>query len=447
VQAVILVPTRNRPDLAAAAVESVRSQLPEGVEIVVSDNSSEAEHRLGLHERLKPLLGGQLRLISPPEPLAMTAHWTWALDQVLKASDPSHVAVLTDRMVFKPSRLPALINATTRYPDEVISYNHDMLDDVRQPVELRLDEWSGQLVRIRSCRLLQMASKADWHPALPRMLNCIVPTATLRAIGQRFGSVFASTSPDHSFAYRCLVVRDSILYFDEALMVHYALDRSNGASYGRGIPSEDNLDFTRRLGTVPMNAWAPVPGFHTTMNAIVSEYCFVRNEAGAALPAVDMPRYLDAMESGIPLLEDPTLRARMEALLAESDALYAPRRRSTLRLRRWTSRASTLMGHPTRASRLLIERAARALAQRVGLSRSVSRGLRRLGLLVGGPRSATFSTSQEAIAAAGRTRRPANRHGTHLLRLTNEADLRRWAPGDVDRTNPSAVNSHKRNVP
>ena len=48
------------------------------------------------------------------------------------------------------------------------------------------------------------------------MMNNCAPRTVLEGIAKRFGSVFASISPDYNFCFRCLEVVDAILYYDAA---------------------------------------------------------------------------------------------------------------------------------------------------------------------------------------------------------------------------------------
>jgi hypothetical protein len=356
----------------------------------------------------------------------MTNHWAWALDKVLTTTNATHVTFLTDRMVFKPGRLSRLLDVAALHPDEVISYNHDRVDDHRQPVSVTLVEWSGLVLRISSDELIRMGSRAESHPSLPRMMNCLVPVAAFEDIRTRFGSIFGSISPDHCFAYRCLAVRRSLLYLDEPLLVHYALDRSNGASYARGIVSDDSADFAHHLGATIMNERAPVPEFHTIMNAVVSEYCYVREELSGGFPAVDMPSYLDAMEVGISEIEEPRLRDRMRELLRAQDDHQVWRWRPLKLIRSLRRLVRTATAHPTRFAYRVLGRGAWILADRASTSTSAAaRGLQRLGLLAGWRRTATFKTVSEGLDFACRRERPSSPRATHLLRLVKEDEFRR----------------------
>ena len=315
----VVVPTRNRPDLAVRAVRSALSQPGAGLGVLVSDNSTDEGAARELARFCEGAGDARLRYVRPPEPLPMTAHWGWALGQASGLFPAaSHVTYLTDRMVFKPGALGELARAAASYPGAVTSYMHDMVADDRAPVGVSLNEWSGRLLRVRSARLLELSSESFLSEALPRMLNCHVPRAVLSEVEARFGSVFSSISPDFSFCYRALAVTEEVLFYDKALLVHYAIQRSNGASTARGEKTPDHADFLKNLGGMKQNYAAPIPEVPTVLNAIVHEYCVVRDEARSPkFPAVDAPKYVSALAAGVEEFVDPQFRQRMREVLAE----------------------------------------------------------------------------------------------------------------------------------
>src|SRR5664280_1764504 len=78
----VVIPTRNRSDLAIRAIESVIPQLPDGSLILVSDNSTQEQHKNRLQAYVEGLARADVRYLRPPQDLAMPAHWEWAFSQV-----------------------------------------------------------------------------------------------------------------------------------------------------------------------------------------------------------------------------------------------------------------------------------------------------------------------------------------------------------------------------
>jgi hypothetical protein len=314
----ILIPTRNRADLAANAIRSALSEDGGEVAVLVSDNSTSVTQRSELAQFCKEIADDRLDYITPPEPLPMTQHWDWALRQALALHDVSHISFLTDRMMFKPDALRSLIQIIAAYPDKILTYMHDIVDDFATPIAVRQYAWTGDLYQVSSTSLLELSARSVMYDcSFPRMLNCIVPRDVLHTIQSHFGNLFASVSPDWNFAYRALAVLDSVLLYDKAALVHYAQFRSNGQSVHHGIKNEAFNDFIRDLGTSPINSASPYPEIVTIWNAIINEYCQVREVTQSPkFPEVDLDKYRSALAWGINQIKDPTGRAEMRKLLS-----------------------------------------------------------------------------------------------------------------------------------
>ena len=253
---VVVIPTRNRSQLAQRALESVLSQGAP-VAVFVSDNSTSEEHSATLRAACGQYDSNQVRYARPPSSLIMVKHWQWALEQARREFDGSHITVLTDRMVFARNVLPKLSRIMLRYPTLTISYNHDRIDDDTLPVRLEQVPWTGRVYGLDSAELLRLASQLRLLPVLPRLLNCVTPFATLEALNARYGPPGNSISPDYMFCFRVLGQQQHIGFWDYPALVHYAASQSNGASYARGSDTATMQDFkahVRRESNQPMAA-------------------------------------------------------------------------------------------------------------------------------------------------------------------------------------------------
>jgi hypothetical protein len=199
--------------------------------------------------------------------------------------------------------------------------------------------------------VLRLAARGEWGDHLPLMLNCIAPLTAITAVEQRFGSVFAPVAPDYRFAYRCLATFDTILYLDQACLIHYGMSRSAGISYMRGKPNEAAQRFERELSVERYGA-TPEPGFETNSNAIFQEYCSVRaEEGGQSLPPLDWPSYLDLNARSATIIEDPDWRARMEEVLSRHG--WSRRRAARFELGRAAAICGYFARHPDAFARSL----------------------------------------------------------------------------------------------
>jgi hypothetical protein len=316
---VVVVPTRNRADLAPATIQSALADADPRVSVLVSDNSTDPEQQEQLRSWCSTASRPRLHYVRPPRPLSMTTHWQWALERALERPQATHALYLSDRRVLRRRALTELLAMVERQPDDVLTFGDDaIVGDHERPVRLVERSWSGKLLRVDADHLLRLAARGVSHVAVPRMLNSIVPRAVLADIEQTYGTVFASIAPDHCFGYRCLDRVESILHWDRILIVQRGMLRSNGYSQIRGVASVDHADFVRELGDVGINQHAPVPALLTVTNAGYNEYEYVRGEpASSKLAEPARHFYLGANARDVSRLEDPELQARMRSVLAE----------------------------------------------------------------------------------------------------------------------------------
>jgi hypothetical protein len=315
---VVVIPTRNRAGIAMNAIRSVLDHRVDGLRVMVSDNSTSESEREQLAAFCTQLNDRRLLYVRPPQSLAMTAHWQWALEMALTSYDSAHVVYLTDRMMFKTGGLKEVCDLAALYANKVISYNHDRIVDHVSPIRVEHYPSTGKLWKVPTERLSRLVSDGVLHHGLPRMLNCIVPRTVLQRIHERFGNVFASIAPDFNFCFRCLDVEESILFFDKAPMFHYALSRSNGASVTRGEMTPDNADFTANLPVDDSmrNFATSIPQLNTAVNAVFNEYLIYKQETQSPhFFDLDFQKYLAANAIEVTEISDPQLRAEMQKLL------------------------------------------------------------------------------------------------------------------------------------
>jgi glycosyltransferase involved in cell wall biosynthesis len=315
---VVVVPTRNRSAIAMNAIRSVLDQPGENVAVMVSDNSTLETERKALANFCSALGEARVRYVCPPEPLPMAAHWQWAIEQALAVYSASHFTYLTDRMMFRSGALAEALNLAALYPDKIISFNIDRINDHLRPIRVEQYPATQKLLELETIDLSRLLSQAVFHAGLPRMLNCIVPREVFGRMQQRFGDVFSSIAPDFRFCCRCFESEETILYYDKSLLFHYAQDRSNGATVSRGEVSQDNVDFAANLpvDNSRRNYATPIPQLITAVNAVFNEYLVFKQESGSPrFFAVDLEKYLRANAEEVRQFEDGKLRDEMMDLL------------------------------------------------------------------------------------------------------------------------------------
>ena len=311
----VVIPTRNRAQLAIDAIQSVLSQEVDNVRVLVSDNSTSPEEVALLSRYCERLQDERLSYLATPADLPMSPHWDWAMMQALQ-SDATHFTVLTDRMVFRPGELRPMIAHVKRHPAKVLSYKHDKVIDYQRPVKLALQPWTGDLFEVRAERLLALTAQCLMHECLPRMLNCVVPRTVLEGIETQFGTIFGSVAPDFNFCYKVLALEDVILFLDKAILIHRALDRSNGETLASGFRVRDHADFLASIRFEQVNFVTPVPQIRTRFNFIANEYCLIRKESGGQkFPELNRDNYLKFLAMEVNECEDQNFKSEMMDIL------------------------------------------------------------------------------------------------------------------------------------
>lgn len=310
----IVVPTRNRAALAIAAADSVLQVGHPKVRLAISDNSTSPEHRAVLRAAAA---ARHLDFWTPDAPLSMADHWDWALRRARDEPSVSHISFLTDRMLMRSEGLVNLTAIVDRFPNDVVSFGHDRLDDLREPVRLEINQWTGRVVRLPSRLQATLVAESDEsvNMTLPRLLNCVVPNHVLDAVSGAFGFLCRGTiSPDFAFAFRCLATVPTTLFYDRSVLIHYAMDRSNGASVARGVPSADHVDFVNEVGGKLPLFDSPLPELLTVQNAVVHEYSKVR--AATDWPGVSLPEFLRAVRKEVDVMDQGEAKNRAARVLA-----------------------------------------------------------------------------------------------------------------------------------
>jgi hypothetical protein len=309
-----VIPTRNRGSLAMAAVRSLFEQDC-AIEIFVSDNSPAPDDALRAFCDTQP----RVRYLRPERELPMGAHWNWAMHQAVERSDASHFTLHYDRKYSKANAWPHIAAVAATQPELLVSYTVDSIAIDPPPLRLWQVPWSGKAFLVQSARIAALVATGQVlapGQALPVLTNCLVPRAILLAILDRFGSICDSAGPDSCFAVRVLALYDRFVYYDRALAVMYAADRSAGGGLFRHSGG-DFPDWQKTWGDRPWLFAAPIPGLTLGQNIFFHEYELVRRETGDRLPPLDRAGYLDELGRALAWVSDVQTRAELHRLLVE----------------------------------------------------------------------------------------------------------------------------------
>jgi len=336
----ILIPTRNRADLAIDAIRSLLAIAdPRLVHVIVSNNSSEPEHVRRLADYCQSSADKRLIHVRPLRTLSMAEHWDWAIGEALAQSPATHLALHYDRRVSKPS-LSLLFDVAARRPDLPVTYLIDHVHEWQGRFFVHRMKWSDGVYEIRTSRALELASQGlltDLWQAFPVLVNCVTPRSVLERVRGHFGNFCVSSSPESCFGFRFSAIAETYLHFDRPLGIHYGSGRSNGLGLLRGETSGAFGDFLRLHGDRPWLDAAPIPGLSLGQNIFYHEYMLLRRDVGPdRFPPVEMEGYLKDLARGLQFVSDPDRRSDMRELLVSHGwkgeaALPAPSHRLHMR--------------------------------------------------------------------------------------------------------------------
>lgn len=312
-----LIPTRDRGELAMAAVRSLLDQdCP--IEIFVSDNGDTPDR--GLADFCEGHGDRGIHYIRPAAPLSQPGHWDWALRQAMERSQATHFTVHYDRKYSKPDQFGQVRLLAERRPDSLISWPCDFVAEIPPPTRLWQVPWTGKVYTLTTAPIVELTAAgratAIYSHALPLLSNCLVPRPALAAMIDRFGNLCDSATPDTCFAFRFAALRDDYLHLDRPIGIIRAPQRSSGAGYMRG-EGDEWQDFQKAWGERPWLAAAPIPGLNLGLNILYHEYELVRREVGDRFPPIQFAPYLDDLATGLGLIGDPDAKSAFRRLLKE----------------------------------------------------------------------------------------------------------------------------------
>ena len=296
----VVIPTRNRPEIAIRAVRSLLDQDC-AIDIFLSDNSTSPD-------RLRTFAGTEPRVhyLRPSRELPMAEHWDWALQQAMASSDASHFTVHYDRKYSKPDHWGGAAAIAAQWPDRLITYPIDMIVDEPPPLRLWQASWTGRTFVVETAWVAALAAAGRVQEAghtIPVLSNCLVPRHVLESIIDRFGDLCVSIGCDSCFSVRFLALYDDYLHYDRALAVTFAAHRSAGLGFLSG-GGRDFGDFRRMWGDRPWLDASPVPGVNLGQNMYFHEYELVRRKTGDRLPPLDLQGCLNHLGEALLWVRD-----------------------------------------------------------------------------------------------------------------------------------------------
>lgn len=281
----ILIPTRNRPELAELAIEAALEASDEDCEVVVADNG-DAPLRI-------PASNRRLRHLRPEGVLSMPENW----ERALRAARGEWVMLLADKYVLVPRGVELLRSLATPQT-EAVTYAYGVLRQQLNPEnDCRTDSlrragghltWPAGVgnVCMRDAKpsLASIYATARYPRDCPMLYTALVRRSLLERAARRTGVFFVGPAPDVCSALQILAESDAYVETEwPVVMLQYPSDDarwSNGALVpGVGL-GERFWSFLAEFHASPLGPDGLPPLSHAVVMATLLEFRRRRPELG-----------------------------------------------------------------------------------------------------------------------------------------------------------------------
>lgn len=207
----ILLPTKNRSNIIADAIQSVLDQTFADFELVISDND---DSEVATAQVVSKFKDERIKYFRTNGKLPMYENWDNAFDQ----AQGQHVLVFEDKMRMVPNALEILHHHLTIHPDHPISY--DIVFAVGESIPApKLIPVARSFTSPEAMELFARFSQRFFDVS-PKGHNSCAPRSLLQRIKKESptGILFSHICPDYSFGFLLLSAVDSFLYLKEGLV-------------------------------------------------------------------------------------------------------------------------------------------------------------------------------------------------------------------------------------
>jgi hypothetical protein len=239
----VAIPSKNRPAQVRQAVRSVLEQTCQDFEIVVCDNSDEAE-AAATAEAVRRFGDPRLVYVRTNGQLSMPDNWERAVGE----ARGEFVGILTDRSVFLPHALERARAEIEQKGVPLVAWFGDSYGRGPSGRDFRRRVRSGEAWHVESRRLLEYF--VHGHPKhaskrLPKLMTCVCAREAIERVrASAVGRICPPVCPDYTSGYLMLAHTERIVLLDEALFL--SCGSGNGSSFRRRGALADR--FMRDLG-------------------------------------------------------------------------------------------------------------------------------------------------------------------------------------------------------
>lgn len=345
----IVVPTRNRYDTARKTIESVLTQNHGDFELIVSDNSTDGDLRLGQWLERRAAGRPDVHFVRTGGHLDMDDNW----ESASRLARGKYLLVLPDRWVMRGGALNLLASLVDQQEPECVFWDSKLSMDgdgrLRNEIDTRAPIRCKVVPSERALEnLLDFKGYLDntvYTQPFPRGLNCIIRQDVVVAIRRKVGSFFAPNACDYTSGVSVLLNTRKLTHVGDSLYLSLGND-SNGeklAVYGvpeklrpatawRGLQLDtvlltvmNDIEDTLRRNGAP--EWSPRIDHANVLLSLLAEIHF-KEWHGSPLDTVKMKQHLLRYAEA----NKERLGANIAARLAAYDAEFSP---SLPAARRW----------------------------------------------------------------------------------------------------------------
>jgi hypothetical protein len=239
----IIIPTQDRPELVYLAAYYALNQNYKDIELIVSDNSTTADHKKRNQLKLEGYVkSNKLLLVGPEKELSAPEHFEFALQY----ATGDYVFFLTDKMMLLPNTLTIAADAINKSGAEIVNWNYYpfITDNYLEP------SGSGSLYYIQKS-LDRGYKKYDPLKALANKASGFILRSDLSAeeyikgkicfggfskelisrIVSKSGSLFGGATHDYSALVQALCLKPTCISLKERgiLFISLPVDKSWGS--------------------------------------------------------------------------------------------------------------------------------------------------------------------------------------------------------------------------
>lgn len=281
----IIIPTRNRSELVAYAIESVLNQSFKDYELIISDNSdvplvSDDESKLRPNWFYAP----NVRYIYTKNVMYLPDHFDFAT----RLARGKYIATLTDRFVMLPSALEVLHKVIgddeSSEPDLVVWNMQSNYSDVTRIQTVAKCTGNAELINTNEM-LADFVKFSGWmggefyFSKLPRGLNSIYKRKLSEVLIEKYGRVFRPFSPDYASAFLFLAHTDEVVYVDLPLYMSHGNKSTGNRSNLYGLQT-----FASEVNPIEN---CPLP-LGTVFNTVVRDFIATKDLVHPLLQGIDI---------------------------------------------------------------------------------------------------------------------------------------------------------------